>query len=82
MLSPVHAGGGSGAGESTGVGASSPALLLCSAVLLCIGCQQVAAQAKAEHTSLPPALPDHYSLLVLVNMRRYTQKHAYIYTRT
>ena len=55
---------------------------LCSAVVLCIGCQQVAAQAKAEHTSLPPALPDHYWLLVLVNIRRYTQKHAhkYIYT--
>ena len=75
----------------------SCALLLCSAavlccVLLCIGCQQVAAQAKAEqtsiqaykHTSIPPALPDHYSLLVLVNMRRYTQKqkHAYIYTNS
>ena len=66
------------------------AVLCC--VLLCIGCQQVAAQAKAEqtsiqaykHTSIPPALPDHYSLLVLVNMRRYTQKqkHAYIYTNS
>ena len=75
---------------------SAPVLCCCAAVLccvlLCIGCQQVAAQAKAEqtsiqaykHTSIPPALPDHYSLLVLVNMRRYTQKqkHAYIYTNT
>ena len=58
---------------------------LCSAALLCCvlcsavrsalhWCQQLAAQAKAEHTSLPHVLPDQYCVLV------YQQQHTFIYT--
>ena len=77
----MRAGGGSGAGEPTGVGASSSAaaLLCCSiaATMLCSAlhwCQQLAAQAKAEHTSLPHVLSDQYCVLV------YQQQHTFIYT--
>ena len=92
------AGDSTGVGASSSALLLCSAAVLCCCALLCsalhwLPAGRCASQGWADkhtsiqaykHTSIPPALPDHYSLLVLVNMRRYTQKqkHAYIYTNS